>query len=269
MEPATNIARDAREPGWFWADNELIDLYGPLIGAIGVAVYVTLARYADAAGRAFPSYQTIADRLGVSRPTVIKKIKQMEDLGLIAKETRDDPAGDAASNVYVLTPIARHQKAVAVGGGKAALPPPSKGDLPPSKAALPQVVNDVYPNKTHGNKTDHGGGGDARARKKQHPRHVAFLLDQGMGAAEEFSDLDPQTAIDDFTNRRAAGQTIALIVRAWRSSRPEKDQPYVRPVQPEPAADEPRRSRSYPKRAASGQRTDDMPGWMRKELGLS
>lgn len=34
--------RDNRKAGWFWAHNELIDVFAPLVGPYGVAVYVAL-----------------------------------------------------------------------------------------------------------------------------------------------------------------------------------------------------------------------------------
>jgi len=50
--------------------------------------------------------------------------------------------------------------------------------------------------------------------------HVAFLIDQGMGAATEFRDLEPDVAIADFKRRVKEGQSIAQIVRAWRAKAP-------------------------------------------------
>jgi len=90
----------------------------------------------------------------------------------------------------------------------------------------------------------HGGGGDrARAKKKSTtngatPRHVAYLIDQNMVTATEFADLDPDAAITDFDARRADGQSIAIIVTAWRLKAPEpgaiyaKQQPQPRPESP-------------------------------------
>ena len=49
---------------WFWANNALIDKYGPTIGAHGIAVYTVLARFADHMSQScHPSFQTIAKRL--------------------------------------------------------------------------------------------------------------------------------------------------------------------------------------------------------------
>lgn len=126
--------RDARKRGFYIIDNDLIDKYGPEIGAYGVAVYNLIARYADGNGEnSFPSYQTIAEKLGISRPKAVTTINQLVEFGLIKKDKRTDSAGDMTSNTYTL---------VDLGGGKPHLLP-SKPDLPPSKQNLLGVVNDI------------------------------------------------------------------------------------------------------------------------------
>lgn len=102
----TDTIRDAREPGFFMIDNELIDDYGKVIGAYGVAVYNVLARYANKHGEnAFPSYSHIADKLDFSRDTAIRTIKLLVDTGLVRKDMRITKVGDMTSNEYTLVHI--------------------------------------------------------------------------------------------------------------------------------------------------------------------
>lgn len=42
--PEALLVRDNRRPGWFWAHNELLDAFAPLVGPYGVAVYLCLVR---------------------------------------------------------------------------------------------------------------------------------------------------------------------------------------------------------------------------------
>jgi DNA-binding transcriptional ArsR family regulator len=56
------------------------------------------------------------------------------------------------------------------------------------------------------------------------PAIVGYLLDQGMGAAWEFANLDYESATADFQRRRKAGQSIPHIVRAWRINPPQPGQ---------------------------------------------
>lgn len=131
---AKDTLQDGRIPGFYIIDNELLDNYGPSIGVYGIAVYNVLAKYANEKGaNIFPSYQTIATALGMSRPKVIETIKQLVDVGLVRKTPRFDSAGDMTSNEYAL---------VNLKGGKPQIPP-SKQRIPPSKQNEPPVVNDV------------------------------------------------------------------------------------------------------------------------------
>lgn len=127
--------KDGREPGFYIIDNELIEHYGATIGVYGVAVYNVLAHYANKNGtHIFPSYQTIADKLGISRIQVIRTIKLLVETGLIKKESRVDNAGDMTSNEYTLVRLK--------GGIPQILP--SNSQIPPSKQQKPQVVSDSY-----------------------------------------------------------------------------------------------------------------------------
>lgn len=61
-----------------------------------IAVYLYLCRCGD---NAFPGLRTIEKKCGMSRPTVIKVLGELESLGLLEKTKRFD---GAKSNVYRL-----------------------------------------------------------------------------------------------------------------------------------------------------------------------
>ena len=66
---------DHRGGGWWRASNSLIDVYGPKIGAIGVAVYCVLARYSENGTQPCkPSIHKIAKHLDISDNTVKAKL---------------------------------------------------------------------------------------------------------------------------------------------------------------------------------------------------
>jgi DNA-binding IclR family transcriptional regulator len=92
--------RTMDKSGWCWLNNALLDTYGPIIGAHGIAVYAVLARFTDHTGQScYPSYHTIAQRLNLSRGKVIAIIHQLEACGLVRREPRTDEAGDAQSKM--------------------------------------------------------------------------------------------------------------------------------------------------------------------------
>ena len=135
---------DGRRPGFYIIDNELIDTYGAKIGAYGVAVYNLLARMTGSGDAAFPSYQTIADKLKISRRQAVNVIEMLIVEGLIARTERRKPNGDLTSNLYTLIDL------------KGSAPHALVHDMhyPSAPHALPSaphalgVVHQVHPKKT-------------------------------------------------------------------------------------------------------------------------
>ena len=84
-------------------DNIIIDEYAEKIGAIGVAIYNVLARYADRqTGICYPCIGTIAKKLKLGRTTVKKYLRILLNHCLIAIAPRLSEAGDPTSNSYML-----------------------------------------------------------------------------------------------------------------------------------------------------------------------
>jgi hypothetical protein len=65
-----------------------------------------------------------------------------------------------------------------------------------------------------------GGDGDGRT--------LAFLESEGIGAASEFAHLPYEATRRDYAARIAAGQTRAIIVKAWRRDPPTEESDYGR-----------------------------------------
>jgi Helix-turn-helix domain len=88
---------------YYLIDNILVDEYAEKIGAIGIAIYNVLARYADRkTGICFPCIGTIAGKLRLSRTTVKKYLKILYNVDLITILHRVSPDGDPTSNSYML-----------------------------------------------------------------------------------------------------------------------------------------------------------------------
>ncbi|HEU5397960.1 MAG TPA: hypothetical protein VFV77_01660 [Gammaproteobacteria bacterium] len=89
--PEGFLLRDLREAGWFWIQNELIDLFAPLVGPYAVCVYICLCRHSE--GRhttASLSTREIehiwAARIGrpaLSRSSVHRAIRQLVAAGMV------------------------------------------------------------------------------------------------------------------------------------------------------------------------------------------
>jgi len=64
-----------------WTSGAIRKLKGNLLG-----IFLTIAIHADSQGEGWPTQQTIADLLGISRDTVGKGLKKLEEYGFIERE---------------------------------------------------------------------------------------------------------------------------------------------------------------------------------------
>jgi hypothetical protein len=97
------ITRIQPRPHTYRVDNIIIDDYAEKIGAIGVAIYNVLARYADRqTGICYPCIGTIARKLKLGRTTVKKYLRILLNHSLIAISSRLSDEGDPTSNSYML-----------------------------------------------------------------------------------------------------------------------------------------------------------------------
>ena len=77
--------RDQRKPGWFWAENELFDVFQPLIGALGVSVYTAMCREARH-GEVRLGFRELGVLSGVSKDTVARTMIKLVALGMVAEK---------------------------------------------------------------------------------------------------------------------------------------------------------------------------------------
>lgn len=97
------LVRDTRMPGHFWADNEVLDIYGELLGAHGFAVYMALCRQAiNGTGECKISTAAIARKLGISKGGAFNALALIVKLGLARQILPGTPRSSA---VYVLADV--------------------------------------------------------------------------------------------------------------------------------------------------------------------
>ena len=103
---AQPTVEDQRHKNWWWVDNAVVDVAGPVIGASGLAVFAVLSRYADNTKRdCWPGLDTIRGKLGMSKPTVIHTLNTLKHSGLIRVVPRRlGNDGPTLSNRYILNP---------------------------------------------------------------------------------------------------------------------------------------------------------------------
>jgi len=142
---------------FFSIDNDIIDVHAKTIGAIGVAIYAVLARYANRkTGECWPAIARIERTLDLGRSTVKRYLHRLQAAGLITIHERRDEEGDRTSNRYTLLdpdPEAvahRHAQPATVtvlsvpdeeGGGFAANPPSVPSDDAGRSAVIPEPTD--------------------------------------------------------------------------------------------------------------------------------
>src|SRR5260221_6164673 len=158
-------ARTKRNPGHFWADNEIVEEYLPNLSIYAFSIYMLLCYYTrSTTGRSFPSIKALAKQLKVSEPTIRKGLNELSETRLIAvtpnfKETK---AGKTVMSnyTYTLSEINRRSEGGKPGlGGKPHLPGGGVNQVDPlnevdqgGKPGLGGGVNGDYLNKNNKNK---------------------------------------------------------------------------------------------------------------------
>ncbi len=97
-----------------------------------------LLMLSDDEGTCYPSYKTIADRIGISETKAKDSIKKLIDIGLIKKEKRKKADGSASSNLYVVC----EKTTVKVDGVAEDTTPCVQNDLPGSVQEEQGCVSD-------------------------------------------------------------------------------------------------------------------------------
>ena len=115
-------------------ENSIIDNMAQ-IGVYGYAVYCAIKRHLNQkTGDCFPSYGTIARKIGIDRGTVIRYVKKLKALGLLSPQLRFKEDGSPTSNQYNFDK-----------GGGTKQPPVVAPDNHPSSSAPPE--QSPIPNK--------------------------------------------------------------------------------------------------------------------------
>ena len=128
------LVRDTRLPGHFWADNEVLDVFGVKLGAHAFAVYMVLCRFAiNHTGAVRISSRKIAKLLGISPQGALNAIDRLIRLGLARQFGHRD---NAKPGVYYLANV----KALL---NREYAPKKTDGGLPPNGGVNPVGTSGV------------------------------------------------------------------------------------------------------------------------------
>jgi DNA-binding transcriptional ArsR family regulator len=123
--------RDLRDGKFLWIDKATLRIISESAGTMGVAVYSWLCYYANyKAQDCFPSVTTLAYHCGVSRRTIMRAIKQLEELKAVSIERKK-----GKPNIYKLLNMTRPKS----------YPQPSSDTDVTSDRPVTGVVTEVSP----------------------------------------------------------------------------------------------------------------------------
>ena len=94
--------RDLRKKAFFMVDDIYLNGYAKFLGTTASMIYISLCRHSDKNQKSFPSQKLIAAELGLNERIVMRKIKLLEEWGLIGKEKTKSSTGKWLNNTYFL-----------------------------------------------------------------------------------------------------------------------------------------------------------------------
>ena len=95
--------RDMRVKDHFFVDDLFFETYAQIVGIYAIGVYMALCRYANFnSQKCFPSIELIAEKLGISVPSVKRSVKILADHNLISIQRSRGIQGRWGRNIYQL-----------------------------------------------------------------------------------------------------------------------------------------------------------------------
>lgn len=168
-----NQVTDKRKVNFTLVENELID--NKNLDVYAKMTYIVLCRFARD-GQCFPSYQTLADRVGCSKRKMIDTMKLLIEKGLIQKEIRKNEYDENTSNMYYIIGFKNYSQ----GSEHDALQGSEQHALPIEHDAPKQdIINNTNNiNQSVSQSIDNGEETDGLTDDKQSQEEVKQILTQ-------------------------------------------------------------------------------------------
>jgi hypothetical protein len=204
-------------------------------------LYVRIKRVAQDEGSCWQSARTLAAACCMSPGQVSKAKEELARRGLIVRQTKTVRGGQVDDITIVDIWPENFRKYARESDHGANTSPESDrtaNTLAESDHSTIASIEEVITPRSLNDESDHEVIGLSIKRshsdRKNHVgddgggRTLAFLIDQGIGSADEFAHLPYESMIADYEARAADKQTKAMIVKAWRSRPPTETYHYER-----------------------------------------
>ena len=121
---------DKRRTYTFYIDDAAIDSFAEQIGVYGIALYALLVRHSRH-HETFLGYKFMMSKLQIGRSTLVRTLALLEEVGLIAIETRRAEVGDYDTKLYKILDLSH------LRGGTTRVPPGTP-ETPPGTPETPR-----------------------------------------------------------------------------------------------------------------------------------
>lgn len=156
------------------------------LDATSIGVYAALAAYADSHGVCWPSISRLAEMLSISRNTVKRALRDLEDVGVVAWAGRQAANGAQTSHVYRIAVFTPHTT-------QPTTPEPSTPPRAPSPSETSEATDETLENEEDNEETACGQDeeyGDETTEEKTSALAVGRGVDHGQNLTTPLSNID-------------------------------------------------------------------------------
>lgn len=198
MEELERRVIDNRRKEKFMVDDEYLNGQAKLCGWQGTIVYNSLCRHANKSQESFPSIALMAEQHGVSRPTIMKGIDNLERRKVIQVKKKRTKDGKWLNNTYILTDKSEWDYSQV---NDVYTDSQVNVVYTPSQRGLPDGVNDVYTKETH---SEGNTSKETHLSCEQGSRNKEII-----SILEKFKQINPAIQYGNTTQRKACDELIA------------------------------------------------------------
>lgn len=190
---------DNRRNEKYMIDDEYLNDQAKLCGWQGTIVYNSLCRHANKDQECFPSIKLMSEQHGVSRPTILKGIDNLERRKVIVVQKHRTEKGNWLNNTYILTDKSEwdYTQVNDVDTDKNEPIQVNENTHPSQRGDITQV-NDVDTKETHR---------EGNTYKETHIAKNKFSQDIPK-IIEKFKELSPSLTYGNRTQRKACEEMI-------------------------------------------------------------
>lgn len=199
---------DKRKKEKYMMDDEYLNGQAKLCGWQGTIVYTSLCRHANVNQESFPSIKLMAEQHGVSRPTIMKGIENLENRKVIeVKKTRTND-GKWLNNTYILLDKSEWDYSQVNGID---MDSQVNVETTPSQRGLHDQVNVVDTKETHTKETHKEGNTSSKTSVLQISEVIKLFEEVNPSYEKLFGNTTQRSACERLLKKWTISQIKAVV----------------------------------------------------------